>query len=246
MQQTSHVEDSEGGSNEGKYEAELTHDELRREAEKRSEGWLRVGEQHTDREEKASRDEEVAREERVHEKDAPQKPGQKDAGKNATSRQSLPGALKKAGSDGFERLADPSKVGPGRLEKAAAVAATSALTQAPPLPRSNRPEDAMTLLHAAQEAGVFFKEDGHREGHSEDQDDPEMAAAIEEAIRLLFGVQGVLRVGPGVNDAGEQVVVIVAHRGFGEASMKAVPPMVHRFPTLVALPYELLPLRRER
>jgi hypothetical protein len=34
--------------------------------------------------------------------------------------------------------------------------------------------------------------------------------------------------------------------GFSEASMAKVPSRVHRFPTLVALPFDLLPLRRDR
>ncbi len=112
-----------------------------------------------------------------------------------------------------------------------------------PLPE--RPPDAFKLLHQAKESGVLYQED-YANGGGEDQDDPELAAAVEETIRLLFGVRGILRVGPGKNEANQPIIVVVASGGFGEASIAAVPAKVHRFETLLALPYELLPLRRER
>ncbi len=114
------------------------------------------------------------------------------------------------------------------------------------LPRLDRPPDAFSLLKEAKEQGVLFREDWQREGHSEDQDDPELAAAVEEAIRLLFGVRGVLRVGPGRDEAEQPVVVVVATHGFTDASLAAVPEKVHRFPTMLALSFDLLPLKREQ
>ena len=112
--------------------------------------------------------------------------------------------------------------------------------------RPERPPDAWSLLREAKEAGVFFNEDAMREGHTEESEDPELAAAVEETIRLLFGVRGILRVGAGQNDRAEPIVVVVASHGFSDASLASVPQKVHRFSTVVAIPFELLPLRRDR
>ena len=115
---------------------------------------------------------------------------------------------------------------------------------APQVPRPSRPPDAFAVLHAAQEPGVFFKEDGHH-GAAEAQN-PELEEAIEEAIRLLFGVRGILRVTGGFNQVQEPAIIIVASQGFGEASLKQIPPKVHKFETILAVPYDMLPLKRER
>jgi hypothetical protein len=112
--------------------------------------------------------------------------------------------------------------------------------------RSGKPPDAFTLLNAAQPHGFFFLEDFEREGYSEEQEDPELRAAIEECIQLLFGVKGIIRVGPGRNQADEPVIVIVVGQGFGEGSLRAVPEKVHRFTTLLAVPFDVLPLKKER
>lgn len=112
--------------------------------------------------------------------------------------------------------------------------------------RAERPPDAFALLREAKERGVLFTEDATRDGHTEEQDDPELAAAVEQAITLLFGVRGILRIGPGRDDKGAPVIVIVTSQGFGEAALAKVPEKVHRFPTLVAIPFDLLPLRRDR
>lgn len=170
------------------------------------------------------------------------------AGPNAPKRQ----------SDGFERK-DPGKGGTlthaAHTPEAHAVLGTQAVQARSPVnavaqtrpalapPPSNRPPDAFQLLHQAQEKGVYFKEDSASGGERED---PELAAAVEEAIRLLFGVRGILRVGPGKNMENEPVVVVVATQGFGEAALKVVPQTVHRFPTLLAIPFDLLPLKKER
>jgi hypothetical protein len=105
---------------------------------------------------------------------------------------------------------------------------------------------ALSAMHQAREPGVFFEENSHQGGEGRPHgEDPELDAAVEEAIRLLFGVRGIHRISPGANEAKEPVVLIVANRGFTEKSMQAIPPRVRTFPTLVALPYDLLPLRRE-
>ncbi|MBI3182575.1 MAG: hypothetical protein HYZ28_10605 [Myxococcales bacterium] len=240
------MEEGEGLSAEAKPEGEMTHEELQKEAEKQSEAWTPWNESHEDRENKLERDQEQAREEAVKGKDEAQKPNQKEGARNALARRGAHPAHRKAVRDGFERSSDPVKAALAKLEQAAAATALRGVADPPPLPRPDRPMDAMALLHAAQDPGILFREDAHREGHSEEQEDPELAAAVEECIRLLFTVRGILRVGPGQNDRNEPVIVIVLTRGFGEAQLRAVPPKVHRFPTLLAIPYDLLPLRRER
>lgn len=109
-----------------------------------------------------------------------------------------------------------------------------------------RPPDAFALLKEARERGVLFVEDALQEGHSEDREDPELAAAVEECIRLCFGVRGILRIGPGRNDAQAPIIVVATTHGFTDASLAKVPESVHRFPTLIAIPFDLLPLKRER
>ena len=105
---------------------------------------------------------------------------------------------------------------------------------------------ALVALDNAQDSGVFFKEDRERDGHTEDQEDPALREAVEECIRLLFGVRGIHHVGPGRNEANEPVIVVAASDGFTAESMKAVPERVQGFATLVALPFDLVPLRRAR
>ncbi len=157
----------------------------------------------------------------------------------------------KKGKDGFEgqhalgRTAAPSNPNPVRagVPVKAAVPVKGA-QPAIPAPRPSRPADAFSVLHAAQEAGVFFQEEDHN-GPAE-QSDPELTAAIEEAIRLLFGVRGILRVSGGFNQDHQPAIIVVATQGFAEASVKLVPPKVHRFETILAVPYDMLPLKRER
>lgn len=112
--------------------------------------------------------------------------------------------------------------------------------------RAERPPDAYALLKDARERGSLFVEDALAEGHSEEQEDPELAEAVEECIRVCFGVRGILRIGPGKNDKNEAIIVVATTNGFSEASLAVVPPKVHRFNTLIAIPFELLPLKRER
>lgn len=109
-----------------------------------------------------------------------------------------------------------------------------------------RPPDAFALLREARDQGTLFVEDALAEGHSEDQEDPEHAAAVEECIARCFGVRGILRIGPGHNDQHEPIIVVATTHGFSEASLAKVPEKVHRFPTLIAIPFDLLPLKRER
>ena len=156
--------------------------------------------------------------------------------------------------DGFEgkqglaqalKTAQAQQTGPAAPVKGAApVQGATPAAPAAPAPRPSRPPDAFAVLHAAQDPGVFFKEEGHN-GPAE-QGNPELSAAIEEAIRLLFGVRGILRVSGGFNKDDEPAIIVVATQGFGESSMKLIPPRVHRFETILAVPYDMLPLKRER
>ncbi|MFO0597097.1 MAG: hypothetical protein U0228_17420 [Myxococcaceae bacterium] len=111
---------------------------------------------------------------------------------------------------------------------------------------NERPPDAFTLLKDAREKGVLFVEDALAEGHNEEQEDPEHRAAVEECIRLCFGLRGILRIGPGHNDKQDPIIVVATTHGFSDASLAQVPERVGRFPTLIAIPFDLLPLKRER
>lgn len=111
--------------------------------------------------------------------------------------------------------------------------------------QNERPPDAFALLKEARDKGVLFVEDALKEGHSEDQEDPELAAAVEECIAKCFGVRGILRIGPGHNDKNEPIIVVATTHGFSDASLARVPEKVHRFATLIAIPFDLLPLKRE-
>jgi hypothetical protein len=154
--------------------------------------------------------------------------------------------LKKSVRDGFEKT-DPraTTVTSASFSSLSAVGGVQTRLGGSIL-RPDRPPDAFALLREAKERGVLFQEDWNREGHSEDQDDPELAAAVEEVISRLFGKAGILRVGPGRNEGQDPVVVVVATQGFSDASLAAIPEKAGRFPTMLALSFELLPLRRER
>ena len=205
---------------------------------------------HAQKEEKRERDELHQHHERAQGKKAQVKSGQKaQAGrhqppparaKKQDASLGLFGAARRPGDDGFETRASHRAAAKPRLDAPAPVG----IPVAPPPRRTTT--GAMQALTSAKDAGVYFREEGHEDGRApEESEDPELAAAVEECIRLLFGVRGILRVGPGTNDKGEPVIVITPHRGFTHSSMRAIPERVHRFKTLVALPYDLLPLRRE-
>ena len=116
----------------------------------------------------------------------------------------------------------------------------------PPSPGKKPRSGVLELLDEAEEPGVFFREREHDEGERDDEENDDLEQAVEEAIRLLFGVRGIHHIGPGEDVEGNPVVLISATQGFSNASLERVPPFVNGFKTLLALPYELLPLRRER
>jgi hypothetical protein len=111
---------------------------------------------------------------------------------------------------------------------------------------AERPPDAFALLKDAREQGVLFIEDAMGDAPGQGQPDSDLAAAVEECIRLCVGTHGILRIGPGRDDKQEPIIVVSATHGFSDASLAKVPEKVHRFATVIAIPFELLPLRRER
>lgn len=173
--------------------------------------------------------------------------------KHEAAKQNLkekPAEPPKAKDDFEQKKADPLTQRMAEFDKASAVMSTKALSRAlaeGAERKSDKPPDAMQLLHQAQPPGVYFKEDDwNRAGDGQSGLDPELAAALEEARRLLAEVKGVDRVTTGKNMEEESVIVVVTAKGFTEASLRAVPERVHRFATLLAIPYDILPLRRER
>jgi hypothetical protein len=150
-----------------------------------------------------------------------------------------------SGSDIIARArADAKRPADGFDPAEAGLVEVNPRVPATPNLRSQNPNDAMSVLHDAKPPGVYIIEgdgDGRGTGVS---DDPELLAAVAEAKRRVADIAGILRVGPGMNEAGAKVVLIVAERGFSEESMQRVPPEVRGFPTLLALDYDLLPLRR--
>ena len=120
--------------------------------------------------------------------------------------------------------------------------------QPPPLPAGEKPKGTLyELLENAREPGVLYQEDdedrGSR-GEAVEEENPELMEAVEECIQRLFGVRGIHHIGPGKNEQGEPVIVIAAGQGFGEESMRRVPDQVRGFKTLLALPFDVLPLKR--
>lgn len=208
---------------------------------------------HLEKEERARRDEHLNREEnrgdRVRTKTGAQgseqdaarnsrKPGQGQTQGPHGGPAQRAGAGAARASDGFESMA------PGAMKTATAAKPSllgESVAAPPPPPRMTG--GAMHVLNSAKEPGVYFREQG-RNGQA-GKEDPELAEAVEEAIRILSDVRGIHHIGPGLNEADEPVVLISVSRGFSEASMRAIPDRVSRFATLVALPYELLPLRRD-
>lgn len=155
------------------------------------------------------------------------------------ARQSPLGAADREGKKGADKF--------DLLRRAEAVVTEERLPSPPPLPPSrHRPGSAMEALDNAQEPGVFFREEEREGARGDELEDEALAAAVEEAIRLLFGVRGIHRISAGRNQAGQKVVLICVSRGFDDQSLGAIPAAVLGFPTLVALPYDLLPLRRVR
>jgi hypothetical protein len=182
---------------------------------------------------------------RVFGKKAPEKPQAKAQSWAQAKPQPQQPQVKKSVRDGFEK-SDPrlKSLNSTSFQALSPVADVKAAMAAPV--RTDKPLDAYAALRQAKEKGVLFSEDWEREGHSEDHDDPELADAVEDVIARLFGRAGVLRVGPGRNEQGEAIVVVVATHGFSDASLAAVPERSGRFPVMLALSFDLLPLRRER
>lgn len=161
---------------------------------------------------------------------------QQGESETATPARSAAAAAKEAAlSDGFE-LTRANAAGLAKLAQYG--------SQKQPAIKPRAPEgSALAALNDAQPPGVYFREEENSDPGAE-ASDPELEAAVEEAISLLFGVPGIHHIGPGTNDVKEPVVVIAVARGFSESSLAKIPATVHRFKTLLAIPFELLPLRR--
>ncbi len=142
---------------------------------------------------------------------------------------------------------------PAQSSKGSSGASHPKLSSVGPLPTmltgksaTERPPDAFALLREAKDKGQLFTEDSLSDGHSEDREDPALRQAVEECIRLCFGLRGILRIGPGRNEQHEPIIVVSTSHGFSDLSLAKVPERVHQFPTLIAIPFDLLPLKRER
>jgi hypothetical protein len=95
---------------------------------------------------------------------------------------------------------------------------------------------------------VFIQEDGGGGGgdaEQEQQEADELQQAIDETLAQLESVPGISRVSAARNELGEPIILIVAGQGFRQASLRAIPNSVSRFSTVVALPYDMLPLKRD-
>ncbi|MCC6337441.1 MAG: hypothetical protein IT380_26015 [Myxococcales bacterium] len=158
-----------------------------------------------------------------------------------------PGTGPAPGKDGFQaQTARQAALSSTSYKNLTPVGQVSANKLAGEPARTEKPPDAFKLLKEAREKGELFTEDALRDGHCEDQEDPALAEAVEECIRKCFGLRGILRIGPGKNDKREPIIVVAITQGFTDASLTKVPGAVNGFSTLVAIPFDLLPLKRER
>jgi hypothetical protein len=112
------------------------------------------------------------------------------------------------------------------------------------------------LLKDVREAGEFFEQlnpDGGGGGQQQQQDqqqeevDPEWVAAVQETGQALTGVRGISAVTRGLSDDDERVVLVLTNPGLTNNTFdKLIPSQSRGFPTLVAIPFDALPLRRDR
>lgn len=176
------------------------------------------------------------------------------AGVEAEGAKSQQENLKQRDDFDKRRLEDPT--GLAKLEEKVGVDAMKAVAEAQAnalIAKQDRPLDAMSLLHMAQEEGHFLKEgfggggDGGSEGgEPQDDEDQALLLAVAEARELLAGTRGIERVSPARDERGGRLIAIVTCRGFGEAALHALPKEVRGFPLVLAIPFDILPLRRDR
>jgi hypothetical protein len=159
--------------------------------------------------------------------------------------------VKAAKRDGFERLTAKKQE---ELKKTEHAKLSVPVTGPPPEVKTLT--GALHFLNQAQPPGVLFKvdPDGQRQGRGEEgsgeeeEEEKERAwqEAVDETSRKLHGLRGITRVVRGYNEGGDRVVLVMVEQGLTHQSFdNAIPVEVQGFPTLVALPYEALPLRRE-
>ncbi len=223
---------------------DVADDLIQHQAEERAEHFVPRDE--AGREEKAAHDEAHLDEEHESENGRPPSSLRPSATEKQRGAESKPRAVR----DGFEvrREAttplDPGAPAAAEVNRAEAAAAAAVVSRSPV-----RPGDTIGLLNSeAREPGTSFEEisgDGGGAGGSSDLDEA-LAAAVAEAIRLLSAVPGIDRIFAGRDAQELPVVVVTAGPNFTQPSMDAIPEKVHQFPTLLALDFELLPLRRAR
>ncbi|QRN96833.1 hypothetical protein JRI60_48980 [Archangium violaceum] len=132
----------------------------------------------------------------------------------------------------------------GEAQRSREVTAPKGSTPAAPVRSPSPPRvDARLVLGTGKPAGTYLREHPPApQGAS--AGDSALMGAVAEAHQLLANVKGIERIGTGVNKAGEHVVVIVPKHGFSMESLRAVPEKVQGINTVVAIPFDLLPLRR--
>lgn len=224
-------------------EKEMTDDELRRELEKQAELALGLMVEDADVEEAKEAKEEALSESDLEEEAVLGLEGVDDK-KKSPIKKPLPELAAKEHRDDFA-AAELARKKAKEAEKIAPAIPLSELRAALDAHRPGKTDDPMMLLKEAQPPGVFFREDSPGAPLPELQDEA-LLAAVEEAKRLLREVSGIAKIVPGLTQTDEKAVVIGAERGFGEASLRQIPQEIQAFPTLLAIPYDLLPLRRER
>jgi hypothetical protein len=161
------------------------------------------------------------------EKPKAQEPSARPGWRTHTASGAAPVAGKK--SDGFEKQQQPGGAAAKKTAKPALAAPSGAAPSGVPMMKAKDP-------------GVLFRERRAPDGGQATAEDTDLAAAVEQARELLKPVAGIEHIGPGENEQGQPVVLIAARDGFTEASLRAIPGRVGGFRTLLALPYELLPL----
>jgi hypothetical protein len=161
-------------------------------------------------------------------------------------------ASQKPITDGLNQL-EQLKEHAAKLEKTASINPGSSVPKGSPM-------SAITFLHNAKPPGSFFTEvnddddatDPRGEGGQQQDDtgegsDPEaLRQAVEDLLEQLKDVPGIARVRAGRDEEDRPIVLVVAERGFTQGSLRMVPEKIQQFQTVLAVPYDILPLKRER
>jgi hypothetical protein len=156
---------------------------------------------------------------------------------------------KKALRDGFEKKEqrpEPLLVALSAMMPARPVAEAKLTANPPPSRPGHAHKDAFSALKEAQDQGVLLRLEWEQGEHAEENENPELAAAVEEVIRAVFGQPGILRVGPAKDETGAVVIAVVATTGFSHGAFASIPETARGFLVVLALSFDLLPLKRDR